>query len=86
MPKWPILGGMETKPRTCHELILALGGPVQLARKLGMDGPMPATLHWKSRGIPARYWHRVADLLAQERGIELSAHEVERLPVNAEAA
>ena len=68
---------MKDAPRTHHEVIRALGGPVKLARELGIERPVPTTLHWHRRGIPPRYWHRIAALLAAG-GIEFTAHDIER--------
>ncbi len=80
MPGWPILASMQEAPRNHYEVIKALGGPVTLARDLGIERPVPATLHWGRRGIPSRYWHRVTELLAA-KGVELTAHDIERLPI-----
>jgi hypothetical protein len=74
---------MDT-PRTHKALIVELGGPSNLARSLGIYRAIPTTVHWPTRGIPSRYWHRIAELAA-ERGINITAHDLERLPIEAEA-
>lgn len=74
---------MET-PRTHHELIKALGGPVKLAQALDISRPIPTTVHWGRRGIPSRYWHRVTEI-AGARGVSITAHDLERLPLFADA-
>jgi hypothetical protein len=79
MPKWTIYLGMQ-EPRSHEDLISALGGPVQLARGLGIYKAIPTTLHWRTRGIPSRYWHRVAEL-AVAASIRVTPHDLERLPV-----
>lgn len=70
---------MDT-PRTHKDLISFLGGPSELARKLGIYRVMPTTIHWAERGIPARYWHKVA-ALASKAEIQLTAHDVELMLV-----
>lgn len=72
---------MET-PRTHKALITALGGPSNLARDLDIYRPIPTTVHWPTRGIPSRYWHRIAELAAA-KGIAITARDLERLPVDA---
>lgn len=67
-------------PKTHGDLINALGGPSDLARKLDIYRPVPATVHWRTRGIPARYWHSVADLAAAA-GIKMTAADLAALPV-----
>lgn len=69
---------MDT-PRTHRDLISALGGPVRLAHSLGIGRAVPTTLHWATRGIPSRYWHRVAEI-ADASGITLTVSEIERMP------
>lgn len=64
--------------RSHRDLILALGGPTKLARKLGLKNPSNTTVHWSARGIPSRYWHRVCELAASQ--IQITAHDLERLP------
>ena len=61
---------------TSHrDVILALGGPTELARLLGIYKVAPPTGHWSSRGIPSRYWHRVADLAATA-GVSVTARDL----------
>lgn len=72
---------MET-PRTHRDLITALGGPSDLARQLDIYRGVPTTVHWRTRGIPARYWHRVCELAAKA-GIQITGHDLERMPVSA---
>lgn len=72
-------------PRTHKDLITALGGPANLARDLDIYRPIPTTVHWHTRGIPSRYWHRITELAAS-KGIELTARDLERMPLVAEAA
>ncbi len=70
---------MET-PRSHKELITALGGPSSLARDLDIYQPMPRTVHWPSRGIPSRYWHKITELAAA-KGLDITAHDLERMPI-----
>lgn len=65
-------------PMSHRDLIKALGGPIKLARDLGIYRPVPTTLHWASRGIPSKYWHRVADAAARE-GIAITPHDLETM-------
>lgn len=44
------------------QVLVDLGGKAAVARALGLD-PKVVT-KWHVRGIPAIYWHRVADLAA----------------------
>lgn len=74
---------MDT-PRTHKALIVALGGPSMLARRLDIYRGVPTTVHWPARGIPSRYWHRIAELAA-ERGIKITARDLESLPIEAPA-
>lgn len=78
MSRWHIVMLME-RLATHDAVIKKLGGPVQLARALGLDrSAAPPTLHWGRRGIPARYWHRIAELLEAEQ-IALTASDLERM-------
>jgi hypothetical protein len=61
-----------------RDVILALGGPSQLARSLGIYKAAPPTGHWSLRGIPSRYWHRVADLAA-DASIPVTARDLETM-------
>lgn len=74
---------MDT-PRTHRDLISALGGPVRLARSLGIGRPIPTTLHWASRGIPSRYWHRIVEVAAAE-GVVLTINQIEQMPTRTDA-
>jgi hypothetical protein len=74
---------MET-PRTHKDLIIALGGPSNLARKLGIYRAIPTTVHWSTRGIPSRYWHRITKI-ATETGLTITADDLERMSASAEA-
>jgi hypothetical protein len=65
-------------------LIVSLGGPADLARDLGIYRPIPTTVHWGTRGIPPRYWHKITELAAA-KGIKITAHDLERMPVTVEA-
>lgn len=65
--------------KTHRDVIFALGGPSNLARRLGIFRPSPPTLHWATRGIPPRYWHHVT-ALAGARGLDLTVHDLERMP------
>lgn len=86
MPRWPIIPSMEQPPRTHLDVIVTLGGPADLARELGIYRPIPTTVHWARRGIPPRYWHRVAELLVA-KGAQITAGDIERMPIRpAEAA
>ena len=70
---------MDT-PRTHRDLITKLGGPADLARALDIYRPIPTTVHWATRGIPPRYWHKITEL-AVAKGIKITAHDLERLPL-----
>lgn len=75
-----------TSPIQTHrDVIRALGGPSELARKLGIFKPVPATVHWQTRGIPARYWHHVAELLG-DKGHPLTARDIEQMPAGSPSA
>lgn len=76
-------GKRQKKP--ANDIITALGGPVQLSRDLGIYRPVPTTLHWRRRGIPSRYWHRITELAAA-RGLVLTARDLERMLAYREAA
>lgn len=78
----PIIGRMASV-RSHREVILALGGPSKLARQLGLPNPVNTTIHWSRRGIPSRYWHRIAELAGPE---VVTAHELATLPPVMEAA
>lgn len=67
------------------DVIRELDGPVKLAKALGIYCPSPATLHWQRRGIPPRYWHRVAELLAS-KGHQITVGEIEAMPPRAAEA
>lgn len=73
------------KPSTHQALITALGGPSDLARELDIYKPIPTTVHWPTRGIPSRYWHRVVEIAAK-KGMEITPHDLERMPIRAQAA
>lgn len=47
---------------THADIIRLLGGPTKLARALGVAHKAP--LHWRLRGIPARFWHQIEQLPA----------------------
>src|SRR6185437_10691970 len=64
-----------------HDVIRLLDGPSALARCLGLE-PVNTTVHWTTRGIPSRYWHRVIRLAAA-KGLSLSEDQLERLPPRA---
>ena len=71
---------------THHEIIRKLGGPIALARDLGLSRP-EAALHWPRRGIPARLWHRVVELAEQkEEPVTFAALEDGRPSSRQEAA
>lgn len=63
-------------PTSHREVIEALGGPSKLARSLGIHRATPTTLKWGRRGIPCRYWHRIADL-ARKSGLKVTAQDLE---------
>jgi hypothetical protein len=85
MPGWPIVVAMEQAPQTHRDIIGALGGPAILARELGIYRPIPTTVHWSTRGIPSRYWHRIVELLAT-KGHRFTAYDIERMPIKAAEA
>lgn len=64
--------------RTHQDAINFLGGPSELARKLGISAAPPPTLHWGRRGIPSRYWHRVRALIVTG-GILITDHDLARM-------
>jgi hypothetical protein len=58
------------------QIIDALGGNAELAKSLGEK--TSNVWRWRERGIPARFWHRVAEL-AQQKGVAgVSLATVER--------
>lgn len=72
---------MEQLPPCHRAVVFALGGPTILAKELGIYRPAPPTLHWTRRGIPSRYWHRVADLLSAKLECHVTAADIERIPI-----
>jgi hypothetical protein len=50
---------------THAEIISALGGPLAVAKALGIANPSTVA-HWSRRGIPARYWLRLSKLPAAD--------------------
>lgn len=61
--------GMETTMHPDSELITRLGGPAQLARKLGIDprsGGTQRVQNWKYRGIPEIWRLRRPDVFDAE--------------------
>lgn len=51
---------------TGSDIIDSLGGNAEVARVLGEDAR--TVWRWRSRGIPARYWHRVVEI-ARDREV-----------------
>lgn len=57
-----ILAGMDASL-----IIDSLGGNAAVGRALGEK---PSTVwRWRERGVPARYWHRLAEM-AQQQGVD----------------
>lgn len=65
--------------RTHEDAINFLGGPSDLARKLGIAAGFPPTLHWGRRGIPSRYWHHVRELIVAG-GIPITDRDLAHMP------
>lgn len=65
---------------TSHaHLISKFGGTGPMARSISVEPRL--AIHWGTRGIPAKYWHRVVDAAAGlDPPIAVSAHLLERLP------
>lgn len=84
MSGWHIIRVMQQKPRSHKDLIDALGGPSGLARHLDIYKSVPTTVHWPTRGIPSKYWHKVVRL-ADAKGIAITADDLETMPVQASA-
>ncbi len=65
-----IMPGMQPS-----EIIDALGGNAEVARALGEK--TSNVWRWRERGIPARFWHRMASLAAEKgvAGVDLAAME-----------
>lgn len=59
-------------------IIDALGGNAAVAAALGER--TSNVWRWRQRGIPARYWHRIAEL-AREQGNEAITVETVRRPL-----
>lgn len=78
-PYWHIVTDMQFKqtPATHREIIVLLGGPSALARALGLRA-VNTTVHWSTRGIPSKHWHKVIPLLSQA-DINLTADDLERM-------
>lgn len=59
------------------EIITRLGGPAELAKRLGAG--RTAIYNWRHHGIPARYWLDVHQI-AQERGEDIPLDAIRRRP------
>lgn len=56
------------------DVIDRLGGPAEVARAFGFRPNR--VVHWKQRGIPPAFWHRLATL-SEEEGCAFTAHDLE---------